>query len=671
MNQADTLFLNAHILTMDEKMQQFKPGALAVLGDNIVAVGSEDEIKKEYATRASETIDCKGKILMPGLVNAHTHVPMTLLRGIADDLRLDVWLQGYVWPVEREFASPEFVQLGTSIACAELIKSGVTTFNDMYFYEDDVAAATAQAGMRAVCGQSILKFPTPDAVSYEDAMEKAREYIKKWKGHPLIIPAIAPHAPYTCTAEILRETADLAKEFDIPLHTHLAETFFEVENMRNENGMPVIPYVKKQGLLEAKLIAAHCVHIDAGEIRTLYHAGAGVSHNPSSNLKLASGFAPVSKMLEVGLNVGIGTDGPASNNDLDMFEEVRLAAFVAKAVTNDPTSLPAPQALLMGTRLGAQALHIGDLTGSLTPGRRADLILVDLSPAHNSPSFRRTADNPYAQIVYAGKSTDVSDVMINGKWVMRDRKLLTIDESELLAQAADIAKKMDAFLIKREQSVLSKLIALGGSSEEESFEVQIKVRIADPDPIIQALMRDEIDIIYERHYRQHDVYFFFEDESQGRLRYREDDFIDNPQGVPTRTRSRLTLIGRKREGKLEHEVLLSRSRYLAPATNSLRFYREYFIPKTQVTIEKDRLRWFIKYKETEFYVNLDNVITPPLGYFLEIKSRTWSRKDADNKSHMLSELLELLGASGGEAVTEDYIDFIEHLPDSGKAAGMA
>jgi 5-methylthioadenosine/S-adenosylhomocysteine deaminase len=400
------------------------------------------------------------------------------------------------------------------------------------------------------------------------------------------------------------------------------------------------------------------VHIDACEIRTLHHAGAGVSHNPSSNLKLASGFAPVTKMLEVGLNVGIGTDGPASNNDLDMFEEVRLAAFVAKAVTNDPTSLPAPQALLMGTRLGAQALHIGHLTGSLTPGRRADLILVDLSPLHNSPAFRRAADNAYAQIVYAGKSTDVSDVMINGKWVLRNRQLLTLNEEELLAQAADLAKKIDSFLIEREQSVFSKLIALGGSTEEESFEVQVKVKITEADPIIQALMRDEIDILYERHYRQHDIYFFFEDESQGRLRYREDDFMDNGKGVPTKTRSRLTLIGHKREGKYEHEVLLSRSRYLAPATNSPRFYREYFKPKSEVTIEKDRLRWFIKYKETEFYVNLDNVTDPALGYFLELKSRTWSRKDADNKSLMLNELLELLGASGGETVTEDYIDIV-------------
>ena len=654
MTQVDILLHNAHVLTMDETLTQYNRGAVAIHGDSIVAVGPEDKIEKEYSGK--ETIDCKGKILMPGLINAHTHAPMTLLRGIADDLRLDVWLQGYMFPVERQFASPESVWLGTSIACAELIKSGVTTFNDMYYFEDDVATAAANAGMRAVCGQSILKFPTPDAASYEDAMDRARDYIKKWKGHPLIVPAIAPHAPYTTTEGILRETADLAKEFDVPLHIHLSETSFEVDNMRNEQGMPVIPYVKKQGLFEAKVIAAHCVHIDTGEIRTLQHAGAGVSHNPSSNLKLASGFAPVTKMLEVGLNVGIGTDGPASNNDLDMFEEVRLAALIAKAVTNDPTSLPAPQALLMATRLGAQALHIGHLTGSLTPNRRADLILVDLSPVHNSPSFRRSADNAYAQIVYASKSTDVTDAMINGKWVMRERRLLTVQEDELLAQAADLAKHIDSFLIEREQSVLSKLIALGGSMEEESFEVQVKVKIADPDRVIRELMRNEIDILYERHYKQHDVYFIFDDETQGRLRYREDDFIE--QGNLTTTRARLTLLGQKREGKFEHEVLLSRSRYLAPATNSLRFYREYFKPKTEVPVEKDRLRWFIKYKDTEFYVNLDHMTAPALGHFLEVKSRTWSRKDAKNKADLLSELLKLLGAADANAAAQDYIDFV-------------
>jgi 5-methylthioadenosine/S-adenosylhomocysteine deaminase len=653
--QVDTIFTNAFVLTMDDTMAQFTPGAVAVKGDSIVAVGMAEDISKECT--AVETIDCGGKVLMPGLINAHTHVPMTLLRGLADDLRLDVWLMGYMMPVEREFVSPEFVRLGTLLACAEQIRSGVTTFNDMYYFEDDVAQAAADAGVRAVCGQTVMKFPAPDAASYEDSLQMAREFIQKWKDHPLIVPAVSPHAPYTCTAEILKATAELAKEFDVPLHTHLSETAFEVENMRNENGMPVIPYVKKQGLFEAKVIAAHCVHIDVGEIRTLQHAGAGVSHNPSSNLKLASGFAPVMKMLENGLNVGIGTDGPASNNDLDMFEEVRLAAFIAKAVTNDPTSLPASQALLMATRLGAQALHIGHLTGSVETGKRADLILVDVSPLHNAPSFKRASDNAYAQIVYASKSTDVSDVMVNGKWLMRDRKLLTLKEEELLSEANQIARKIDAFLIAREQSVLSKLIALGGSLEQESFEVQVKVKIADIQPILHNLQDPEIEIVRQRHYHEHDVYFFFDDPAQGRLRYREDDFIDDAKGTINNTRARLTLIGLKREGKFE-EVLLSRSRYIAPASQSLRFYREYFKPKSEITIEKDRLRWLINYKDTEFFVNLDQMKEPQLGYYVEIKSRTWSRKDAELKAQLTTELLALLGASSGEPVTEDYIDIV-------------
>ena len=650
----DTLFTNAIVLTMDEKLTQYDPGAVAVKGDSIVAVGAEAELKKEFS--AKEVIDCGGKILMPGLVNAHTHVPMTLIRGLADDLRLDVWLMGYMLPVERQFVSPEFVRLGTLIACAEQIRSGVTTFNDMYFYEDDIAQATADAGMRAVCGESVMKYPAPDAPSYDDSLAYAREFIKKWKGHPLIVPAIAPHAPYSTNPEIIRACVDLAKEFDVPLHIHISETAFEVENMRKEQGMPVIPYVKKLGLFEAKVIAAHCVHIDTGEIRTLQHANAGVSHNPSSNLKLASGFAPVQKMLADGLNVGIGTDGPASNNDLDMFEEVRLASFVAKAASNDPTVLPAATALTMATRLGAQALHLGQITGSLEVGKRADMILVDINPLHNTPRFKRDPLNAYSQLVYASKSTDVTDVMVNGKWLMRDHQLLTLNEKELIAQARDLATKIDAFLTEREQSVLSKLIALGGSMEEESFEVQVKVKVEEPSLIIQNVKRPEIEINAYKHYRQFDEYFLFEDPNQGRLRYREDSLI-NEKGEIVNVRSRLTLLGVKREDEMG-EVLLSRSRFLAPATQSLRFYREYFKPKTEISVEKNRLRWHIKYKNTEFFINLDEVKEPAMGTFLEVKSRTWSRKDADLKADLVRELLELLGVGHAEPVTQDYIEIL-------------
>jgi 5-methylthioadenosine/S-adenosylhomocysteine deaminase len=641
---------------MDDKLTRFEPGAVAVQGDSILAVGPTKEIEAAYT--APEMVDCNSKVLMPGLVNAHTHVPMTLLRGLADDLRLDVWLLGYMMPVEREFVSPDFVRLGTSIACVELIRTGVTSFADMYYFEEEVARATAEAGLRAVCSQTVMKYPTPDARFFEESLAAARDFIQRWKGHPLIVPSVAPHAPYTSTEEILQATAQLAVEFDVPLHTHLAETAIEAETSRTEYGMPVIPYVKKQNLFEAKVLAAHCVHIDDGEIFTLKHHNVGVAHNPSSNLKLASGFAPVKKMLDVGLDVGIGTDGPASNNDLDMFEEVRLAAFLAKAHTNDPTALPAPTALSMATRLGAKALHIGEITGSLEAGKRADLILVDISPLHNTPRFRRDPNGLYAQIVYAGKSSDVSDVMVNGKWLMRERLLTTLDETELLHQASRYADKIDVFLIQRERSVLSKLIAIGGATETESFEIQVKVRIEDPAPVTAAIQTPDIEVLHSRHYREYDTYFAFSDPGQGHLRYREDESIDT-QGEVSNVRYRLTLLGLAREGHFPSDVLLSRSRFIAPATHSLRFYREYFKPVAETSIEKDRLRWRVLFHGTEFYINLDQVVKPDLGTFLEVKSRTWSLRDAEHKAQLTTDLIKFLGASPEGSVAEDYIEIVE------------
>ena len=653
----DYLLINAHVLTMDSSMAQFPSGAVAIKDDVILAVGNENTLKEQFL--ASEVIDCQGKVLMPGLINSHTHVPMTLLRGLADDLRLDVWLMGYMMPVEREFVSPQFVRLGTSLACAEMIRSGVTTFADMYYFEDHIAQATADAGMRAICSQSVMKFPTPDAASFEDGLAYARNFIKEWKGHPLIVPSVAPHAVYTCTEEILRATAALAIEFDVPLHTHIAETALEQENSRKEFGMPVVPYMKKQTIFEAKVLAAHCVHVDEGEMRTMLHAGVGVAHNPSSNLKLASGIAPVRRMLEVGLNVGIGTDGPASNNDLDMFEEIRLAALISKVATNDPTTLPAQLVLLMATRMGANAMHMGDFTGSLEPGKRADLIVVDTSPVHNAPRFERDPNGVYAQLVYAAKATDVTDVMINGKFVLRNKQLLTLDEKELLREGQEYARKIDSFLVKREKSVHAKLIAVGGAIEEESFEVQAKVKVSEREPVVEALLNQpaKIKVLRKRHYREYDTYFLFDNEEKEKLRYREDHFI-NDTGEITNVRSRLTHIGQAREHKYPNQVLLSRSRFFAPATQSLRFYREYFKPVAEYEIEKDRLRYLVEYKDTEFFINIDEILKPAGGKFAEIKSRTWSQKDAEVKSKLISELLLELGLSPEDVVTEDYFEML-------------
>lgn len=649
----DLLLTNAIVLTMDEKMNSYEPGAVAVQGNQIAAVGSEADLRQKIS--ALETLDCGGKVLMPGMVNAHTHAPMTLLRGLADDLRLDVWLLGYMMPVEREFVSPEFVRLGTLLACAEQIRSGITCFADMYYFEEYVAEAIAEVGMRAVCGQTVLKFPAPDAHDYEEALSRARQFIQKWQKHPLIVPSVAPHAAYTCTQDILHQAAELAREFDVPLQIHISETAQEVESNRQEYGMPVVPYLKKQTIFDGKTLAAHCVHIDDGEILTLKHHGTGVSHNPSSNLKLASGIAPIAEMIKAGLNVGIGTDGPASNNDLDMFEEMRLAAFLAKVSSNDPTTLPAPLALSMATRLGAQALHLGHLIGSIEAGKRADLILVDVQTLHNTPRFRRDSASVYAQLVYAAHATDVTDVMVDGKWLMRKHSLLTLDEKALLSQAAGYAGRIDQFLLQREQSVLSKLIAIGGAAEEESYEVQAKVHLADPASVLNAIQQREIEILHQRHYHEYDVYFSFSDPKQGYLRYREDEMLGE-NGQVLNVRYRLTLIGPAREGSFPSDVLLSRSRFIAPATHSLRFYREYFKPARETVIQKDRLRWRVLFQGTEFYINVDHVQEPKLGYFLEVKSRTWSRRDAEHKARVAQDLIQALGASPAKTEARDYVE---------------
>jgi 5-methylthioadenosine/S-adenosylhomocysteine deaminase len=646
----DLLLTNALVVTMDEQFALYSPGAVAISGNAILAVGG---IAGEFD--AATTVDCAGRVVMPGLVNAHTHAPMTLLRGLADDLRLDVWLMGYMMPVEREFVRPDFVALGTKLACAEMIRSGTTCFADMYYFEDAVAEAAASAGVRALCSQTVLKFPTPDAASFEDALGLARTFIAKWKGHPLVVPSVAPHAPYTCTAEIFRSCAELAFEFDVPLHTHLAETALEVERWRKDTGMPVIPWVKKQRVFDARVLAAHCVHVDEGEIRALHDATAGVAHNPTSNLKLGSGVAPVAKMIELGLNVGIGTDGPASNNDLDMFEETRLAALVAKGVSGDPTAIPARTALAMATRLGARAMHLGDITGSLEAGKRADLIVVDLNESHATPRFARDPAAVYSQLVYAAKSTDVVDVMCDGRWLMRDRRLLTLDEADLQASARDVATRIDAFLIEREQSVLQKLVAIGGAAEQESYEIQVKARVASEDAVLDALEREEIAIIRKVHYHQYDTYFYFDDPEQGRLRYREDEFLDEQNQV-VNARARLTLTGPSREGAFG-SVLLFRSRFFAPATHSPRFYREYFQPARERDVEKDRRRWLVAYRGVQFYVHLDRLLNPAAdGYFVEVKSRTWSRRDAQDKAAVITELLERLGARPDDMIEADYVE---------------
>ncbi len=651
----DTLLTNAHVLCMDDAFTSFENGAVAILDDQIHAVGDSAKLEKSFT--AKEVIDCGGRVLMPGLVNAHTHLPMNLLRGLADDLRLDVWLLGYIMPVEREFVNPEFVRLGTSLACAELIQSGVTSFSDLYYFEDQVAEAAAEAGLRGVCCQTIVKFPSPDAVSYEEALVASENLIKKWKDHPLITPAVAPHAAYTSTVDILNQATVMAQKYDVPLHIHVSETAQEVEDSLRELDIPVVPYLEGQNVLKSKVIAAHCVHIDEREMHTLHKYNVGVVHNPTSNLKLSSGIAPINRMLELGIDVGIGTDGSASNNDLDMFEELRLTALLAKGSSGDPTAVPAKMAVAMATSMGARSIHLGDQTGTIAKGKKADIILVDLKTLHNSPQFRNESDSVYAQLVYAAKSTDVTDVMVNGKWLMRSRELLTIDVSNMLVEAQILAEKIDQFLNKREQSVYSKLIAIGGAEEQESYEVQVKVKLDDPQVVIDKLHKSELEILYYRHYHEYDTYFEFKDPEEGWLRYREDEFIDQ-NGNAENIRYRLTLIGPKRERHFPQDVLLSRSRFIAPAPHSLRFYREYFEPSSETFIEKDRQRWKVCYHEIEFFINIDRLDEPALGTFLEVKSRTWSLEDAEKKAQIADDLLRLLGSFPTKSETLDYVQIV-------------
>ncbi len=650
-----TLILTAaHVLTCDDQMTHYTPGAIVIADDVVVTAGAKDHILADYPD--VEQMDLGQKVLMPGIVNAHTHVPMTLLRGLADDLRLDVWLMGYIMPVEREFVSPEMCYLGTKLACAELFRSGVTTFADMYYFEHEIAKATAEAGMRALCTESILKFPAPDAPSYDESLAYTREYIQEWKDHPLIVPGIAPHAPYTTTPEILKASRDIAVEYDVPFQIHLAETQREVADVQATYGDRVIQYMHKQGVFEAKTLAAHCVHVDDSEIALLAEHNVGVLHNPTSNLKLAAGVAPIQKMLNAGVNVGVATDGPASNNDLDMFEEMRLASLLAKGINYDPVALPAKETIRMATINGAKAIHMDHITGSLEAGKRADLIAVDLSPVHNAPSFRRDPNGIYSQLVYASKSTDVTDVMVNGKWTMQNKTLTTLDEAALLDEAAAFAGKVDSFLIERESSVRRKLVAIGGVEYQESFEVQAKAKIEDTAALIAKLdNKEQITILKQKHYRQYDTYFYFDAPETDFLRLREDEIIGE-DGSTEDFRYRLTLIGPSDEQMHDGSLLISRSRYIAPSTHTLRFYREYFRPTSEHTVTKDRLRWRIVYHGVEFAVNIDNLTEPTLGHFLEIKSRTWSQRDARDKAKVMRDLLTLLGIEKDAVIARHYID---------------
>ena len=435
MTRVDLLVLNGTLVTMDKDRRVIPDAGIAVAHGRVVAVGSSAEIIRMYS--APERVDAAGKLIIPGLINGHTHIPMTLFRGLADDLDLQDWLTKYIFPAEAKNVTEEFVRAGTRLGLAEMIRGGTTTYCDMYYFEDAIADETAKAGVRGVLGETVIDFPVADNKTNAEAMAYVERFVKKWQGNELIVPAVAPHAPYTVSEEHLKAVRAFSDRTGAPIVIHISETKREVDDSLKAKGASPVDYLSRLGFLNDRVIAAHMVWPNAGELVILKRAGVGVVHNPQSNMKLASGVAPVPKMIAEGLRVGLGTDGAASNNDLSMWEEMDTAAKLHKLVSGDPKVMSAEQAFELATIGGARALHLEKEIGSIEPGKRADFVLVNRDALNQIPLY-----NIYSDLVYATKASDVETVIINGKVVMRDRLLLTLDEAAIKEGARVFREKV-------------------------------------------------------------------------------------------------------------------------------------------------------------------------------------------------------------------------------------
>src|SRR5467141_1194660 len=434
--KVDLTITGGTVVTMDGARAIYNDGAVVVKGDAIVAVGPRSELEARYA--AAQTIDATGKLVLPGFINGHTHVPMTLFRGIHDDVTLNDWLYKYIFPAEKKNVNEEFVRWGTRLAAAEQIRGGVTTFADMYYFEDAVAEETKAAGMRGVLGETFIDFPAPDNKSEAEALSYTEKFLKKWQGDPLIHAAAAPHSIYTCSQKTLQDAAALARKYHAPILIHTAEMKKEWEDSQKQNGMSPVQYLDKIGVLGPDVVSAHCIFVDAADRKTLAQRQVGCVHNPSSNMMIASGVSPVPEMRAAGVAVGLGTDGAAgSNNDLNLMEEMDLAAKLAKITKSDPLALGGKAVVEMATIDGAKALHMQKEIGSLEVDKKADLILISLDEPNAVPMY-----DVYAQLAYALKASDVQTVVIAGGVVMRDRKLLTVNEEEAMAKAREYRKRI-------------------------------------------------------------------------------------------------------------------------------------------------------------------------------------------------------------------------------------
>jgi 5-methylthioadenosine/S-adenosylhomocysteine deaminase len=438
----DSIWSARFVVTMDAQHRVIENGAIAVAGDHIVAVGTRAQIDKDYQPK--QRVDASDAILAPGLINTHTHAAMSLFRGIADDMKLQDWLEKFIFPAEARNVDREFVRWGTRLAAIEMALGGTTTYTDMYYFEETVAEATKEVGLRGVLGQTVIGFPAPDYKTPAETLAGTEKFLKSFANDPLIVPAVAPHSIYTVPDDVLKSCRALANRYGKPLVIHLSETKHENEESLAKRGKTPTAALESLGVLSGSTVAAHGVWLDDADMKILKARNTGLAHCPSSNMKLASGVAPVVKILSLGIAMGLGTDGVAgSNNDHDMMEEIDLAAKLQKVSTFDPQALPAEQAFAMATITGARALHMESMIGSIEKGKRADVIMIRLDKPHAVPIY-----NVYSQLAYALKASDVADVMVNGRVIVRDKKILTIDAAPVMAKAAEYQERVRKSLAK-------------------------------------------------------------------------------------------------------------------------------------------------------------------------------------------------------------------------------
>ncbi len=434
----DLLIINACVVTMDGDYRVFKNGAVAIGGDQILDVGPVAEISSRYI--AKRVIDGSGKLLMPGLINVHTHSPMTIFRGFADDLPLLEWLYDHIFPLEAKFTNPDNVRAGTRLAIAEMLLSGTTTFNDTYYFVNEMARVVDQIGIRAVLAESLIDFPAPNSPTPADGIAHTKTLLSEWKDHPLVNISVAAHTPFTASMELIAMSKEMAVSHDVIFNIHVAETLWEVEDSLRKYGVTPVKFLEDLGVLDKRTIAAHCVHMNDADIAIFANKGVSVGHNPQCNMKLANGVAPIQKFLDHGIQVGIGTDGVASNNDLDMFDELRSSALSQKLSTGDPSTLNARTVIEMATIMGARAIGMDDKIGSIEKGKKADLIMLDLSRPHANPLY-----NVYSLIAYSLRGSDVETVIVNGRVLVENRELVTLDINRLYAKVGSIAAQIRSY----------------------------------------------------------------------------------------------------------------------------------------------------------------------------------------------------------------------------------